>query len=392
MSYLNVFSIAVVCFIFPSLVQAQTGTEFEAFQSQYEVVLPSSIVVPTVVELPLSEARYEYPYFAVQEATSGTVVAHYYRPVSNQKSIPVAVKSGGQYLYSLTDSSYTTSHDFPLFDDNGSSVILGLETDIPVLSSSLTFSLAPNVTLPTTVTITAVVDGVEQTLLSRYRPSSSRVSFPATRASRWNVTFTYSQPLRITEVVLTQSSPESTFSHSLRWLAQPGMSYEVYSNPDRVISIRGQEAGDLANNDGVTLLPAVVPKDNVAYRMSDIDEDDIADLFDNCVSVANTDQVDVDANNRGDVCDDFDKDGIRNSLDNCPNVPNRNQADEDGDGIGNSCDDEESRVTEKYVWIPWAGMGLAVSVMFLLAVLVARTKPKKDEAALDENVDIPPSQ
>ncbi len=70
---------------------------------------------------------------------------------------------------------------------------------------------------------------------------------------------------------------------------------------------------------------------------------------DNCPSVFNADQSDFDGDGTGDACDpctDTDGDGFGNPgfpastcpLDNCPDVPGLDQSDGDGDGIGNLCD------------------------------------------------------
>jgi hypothetical protein len=92
-----------------------------------------------------------------------------------------------------------------------------------------------------------------------------------------------------------------------------------------------------------------------------------------------------DGNGRGDVCDDFDQDGIVNSKDNCPNNPNVNQGDTDSDKIGDVCDDEESRITEKYGWIPWVGMGLAGIVLLGLFISVAKSiKPNINKQEIVE--------
>ncbi|KAJ7380253.1 hypothetical protein OS493_010968 [Desmophyllum pertusum] len=60
---------------------------------------------------------------------------------------------------------------------------------------------------------------------------------------------------------------------------------------------------------------------------------------DNCKSVPNTDQEDINKNDEGDMCE-YDSDGDRysNDRDNCPNVYNRYQRDKDGDKIGDDCD------------------------------------------------------
>ena len=112
---------------------------------------------------------------------------------------------------------------------------------------------------------------------------------------------------------------------------------------------------------------------NEGYLIADQDSDGTTDNQDNCPAMANSDQVDANNNRIGDVCDDFDKDGVINSKDNCPDNPNRNQKDVDADGLGDVCDKQESRLTEKYPWIPWLGIGFAAVVLIILLAITARS-------------------
>jgi hypothetical protein len=72
---------------------------------------------------------------------------------------------------------------------------------------------------------------------------------------------------------------------------------------------------------------------------ADDDGDGVADTTDNCPTVANADQGDLDGDDIGDACDaDDDGDGVADTSDNCPTVANADQADLDGDDIGDACD------------------------------------------------------
>lgn len=73
----------------------------------------------------------------------------------------------------------------------------------------------------------------------------------------------------------------------------------------------------------------------------DSDQDNIRNETDNCPNISNPDQVDIDQDGIGDVCDSFidsDGDGIANSVDNCPITSNPDQADNDNNGVGDLCD------------------------------------------------------
>ncbi len=74
----------------------------------------------------------------------------------------------------------------------------------------------------------------------------------------------------------------------------------------------------------------------------DLDGDNVENLFDNCVYVANADQVDDDDNGIGNACElDFDNDGYENEADNCPTIPNPTQLNTDMDELGDVCDEDD---------------------------------------------------
>lgn len=71
----------------------------------------------------------------------------------------------------------------------------------------------------------------------------------------------------------------------------------------------------------------------------DTDGDGHVDTADNCVDVANADQLDTDLDDEGDACDgDDDGDLVPDEDDNCPLLSNAGQADSDGDRVGDACD------------------------------------------------------
>jgi hypothetical protein len=86
---------------------------------------------------------------------------------------------------------------------------------------------------------------------------------------------------------------------------------------------------------------------DIVVERHDADDDGVADVFDNCPTSPNTDQIDSDDDGVGDSCDlcpgyddfaDVDQDSIADGCDNCPGSSNAMQEDGDMDGVGDVCD------------------------------------------------------
>jgi hypothetical protein len=357
----------------------QMQSESVAPFRKVKAVQAPTIVVPTVVELPLNIGTEERNDLAILDTTTNTYVPYYVR--SSYLTYPeiVTAYTDSANGYPLVDGDTQTHVEFFVQEETQNSARITLTTVNPIESSSIVLELDQYVALPTRVSVSASIDGVnEQIVVAPKSLTESTITFPRTTANTWILTLEYAQPLRINELRLVQDAAERTLKRSVRFLAQPQSMYNVFHDSDRAISIHTPESGNLMDNTGVLLLPVAPSMNNDLYRQADIDGDSIPDTRDNCVQMSNVDQADIDRNGRGDMCDDFDRDGVMQSSDNCPNNPNVSQEDADSDGIGDACDTEENRITEKYPWVPWAGMGIAVLVLGVLFVLVG-TSPKNTQ-------------
>jgi hypothetical protein len=134
-----------------------------------------------------------------------------------------------------------------------------------------------------------------------------------------------------------------------------GVMFVFASTPNAVLNgfsppLRdGEERGHscLSGGSGELLMNADVEpdadRDGLGDETQDKDSDgDGVGQGDNCVTVANLDQLDSDGDGIGDACEeDGDGDGVPAGRDNCPTVASPNQADLEGDGQGDACDADD---------------------------------------------------
>jgi hypothetical protein len=379
--------------LLPALSFAQTpGEENTRFQQMFTVPA-QDILVPTVIEVPLPDlAGSRTQFLVVEEATDAYIGSFFQREFATEP-VSITVKVNGTPRSSLVDDNQKTNETFPVPETGAGLVEFFVEGTEAFSAASLVIDLAQNVSLPVSVQVKADVDGEEQTVLANTSPRSTHIRFPQVTATNWYVAMEYIQPLRINELRFVQDDIQTDRYNSLRFLAQPETEYQVYLDPELFVSIATTEAGNLTTDQDVLVLDeTAVVQANPTFAFADSDSDTIADQVDNCVSVANPEQIDINQNGRGDVCDDYDKDGVINSVDNCQDTPNRNQADEDGDNIGDVCDEGESRVTEKYAWIPWAAMGGAILVFgTLFWIMLRRMRSEQTSGKEKEPVKKPMS-
>ena len=367
---MNVQSVAA-----PRLSQSEIDSITCAYR-QYVNISNLPIRVPTITEIALGGEQVQRNEFAVFDATLNSFTPYLFRqdPFFNHGPISVEANTSDNSSENMLDGKNETYSEFDLPESGNGEARIILTCNSPIAADGLSLLLDRHVALPNLIDISAVGDnGANRVLVAKLKLENAIVRFPKTSASLWTIVLSHSQPLRISELRLLLDSDSKDSSRTLRFLAQPAHTYRIYLDPDRYAQPPPAEPSDFSGDEGVFKLSDLDYEMNVQYVIADIDKDGVPDIHDNCVLVYNPDQADEDGNGRGDACDDFDRDGILNSLDNCPNNPNWDQLDSDGDGIGDVCDSTENRITERYRWIPWTGIGIAAAVLFLLLFVTAKS-------------------
>lgn len=274
----------------------------------------------------------------------------------------------------LADGNESTTFDFPLVSNGMQHGKIKIVYTTPLETDSVVFRTTADSYMPNVFTL--VIDG--KRILNTSSGGSAR--FPKMIAKTIEIDFDYNQPIRFTEVGVGVNKEESV-TNSVRFIYKPNTTYTLYLD-----SPTGRESLPLPvinlfvkNPEQIVELGDV--NKNKLYKERDTDNDNVIDSDDNCPRLANADQKDGNNNGIGDMCDDYDYDGVMTAGDNCPEISNPDQKDTDRDGIGDVCDGEESRVTEKYPWMPWVVFIGVFIVVGAMGYEVLKMKKKEEHTA-----------
>jgi hypothetical protein len=364
--------------------------KLQAFRTVIRVQT-DALSVPSILSYELPTTYIEHKSFAALEADSATFQPVQFNQERDRDPITVSASASplpeAESARALVDDDGETSVTFRPQEDGVSTAAIELTADAPIASEEVFLQLAPHVAYPAAVTIWKDEKRPENILVRKEELRSSRITFPEATAQTWHIEFTYTQPLRISELRLAQQGESAIRAQELRFLARPDTTYYLFVGADRAVTFQTAESGNLAGTDEVIALSqagSVDRSSNPLFSPADIDGDGVFDRQDNCVETPNPKQVDANNNGKGDACEDFDRDGIVTAEDNCPQHPNRDQADADGDGIGDACDNREDRITERNPWLPWVALGLAAMVIVGLLIITRRSMR---EAELQYDID-----
>ena len=365
------FTLLIAIMLLPSTLFAATDhDQLKAFKSVSSLT-DLDLQIPTVIEVPFSTISTQQHDFAILEVETDSFQPYSFYDV--QKDIPTQITTidsieTKDITKAVTDNDHKTFQTYPLPVNNKGVAVITVNATDQISSSFLSITLDKHVALPTSIEIKTIQNNQETIVLAKSKLPGTLIRFPKTTADKWVITLTYAQPLRVAELQLHQNDI-TQLTQGLRFLARPDMSYNIFFNADRITDITTGESANLNNQKDIVKVDNSEIQKNSLYTPADVDDDTINDKNDNCVTVANTDQADINKNNIGDACEDFDRDTVINSKDNCPDHPNTHQKDIDADGIGDVCDKQESRITESNPWLPWVGIGfVAVIVAGLFAI------------------------
>ncbi len=372
LKYLKLVLLSVII-ITPFIINAETDPRTN-YRSFIEVV-PDTSTIPTVLEVPLPS---DADYVLVYEPATNTYIDSSINKSVVYDDVTYSIFSNEStdgisgFEADLLDDNFETSIDLLVKQANTiSKSDFYINSSKVVDVSSLDIVYGTDSALPREVSLYVITPNGEELMAVRTGYEVRNIKFPLQFGQSWRLAFVYDEPIRISDIKFGPADFKTVVDKVI-FLAQPNLNYLVYLYPQNLTYVPLRSSGNLSQAESFPPASVSSIMVNPQYIKLDQDQDKVPDEIDNCPQHPNPDQISSRNSLKGDVCDDFDNDGVINISDNCQFLPNSNQKDEDSDGIGNECDSSESRLTEKYPWLPWIGMGITLVVLLILFVTVAR--------------------
>lgn len=141
----------------------------------------------------------------------------------------------------LFDDRQETFASFEVTRGETNQAEIQITTEEPLSVAWMQTSLAQGVTSPNTIEIVAEVDGQERIVLAETR-FDFRVNFPETRSDSWTIRYTYTQPLRINNILLDEMVVPTLMSQEIEFVALPNTTYQILADPQTSRAVPTQAA------------------------------------------------------------------------------------------------------------------------------------------------------
>ncbi len=272
-------------------------------------------------------------------------------PQANDPSLGIA--SGDAYDFRLVDTTWTTGIKLPRPADDPYGDLFGYSVAISP-TSGWAFVGAPYYDARTVADIGAVyVYSLTNTIPVRFWQHRETVFAPAPYSVSDLFGYTVASSGNFLIVGEVGDDDLGTSSGAAHIFKGGGSSYVHHA---KLTASDGSSSDDFGYSVGLQDDRAIVgaidgnANNGSAYVYllgDDGDNDTVTDRCDNCLGLANANQLDSDNDRAGNPCDecpgfddrvDVDADTIANGCDNCPNDVNLDQLDDDSDGFGDLCD------------------------------------------------------
>lgn len=321
------------------------------------------------IPLYLFEKKYDDQYLE-SDLLPRRVVHSYEKNDTRQKFTVTSVSS--EFAGNKNDMIDNDSNTHLMFDSNSPEHVIEIAFDGTKKVSEIYMILGTGDLEPYSVTIEGRFPNNQWQAITSQRPYYYQMRWPEVEVNALRFTVRSNHLFRVSELYMLGDQQADRFDE-LVFFAEEGKTYVLFSRPSFGQKSYSALSSLPLNTDNQTPLFELPQPSPYAGYKNDFDEDGLPDSQDLCPRVADSQNLDVDRNGRGDVCEDPDQDGFMSHKDNCPYVYNPSQKDSDEDGEGDDCDGVENRFTENQDFLLYGVFGLAI---LLLGYLVVKSLPK----------------